>query len=132
MSSSPFPDRELSPREVLECVNSLTPNAEPNDNTTERGRRIVREFAAALGAGGDAIVRARRVLREAGVVAADESPDAADGRQVGAVLGCIERGDIDPERELLAALDVDRWHEDSNKCIWRVRVPDDWPEVRDA
>lgn len=130
MSSSPFPDRELSPREVLECVDGLTPNAEPDDNTTERGRRIVREFADEVGAGGEMIVQSKRIIREVGIVSGGGSPDPQDSRRVGSVMGCINKGIIDDAA--LAQLDVTKWKETSEVATWKVRVPDDWPEVRDA
>ena len=130
MTSTPFPDRELSPREVLEHIGRLNPNDEPNDNTTERGRRIVREFADELGPGGEMIVQSKRILREVGVVPRDGSADAQDSRRVGSVMGCINKGLIDDPA--LAQLEVTRWKETSEVATWKVRVPDDWPEVGDA
>ena len=127
MTSTPFPDRELSPREVLEHIGRLNPNDEPNDNTTERGRRIVREFADELGPGGEMIVQSKRILREVGVVPHDGSADAQDSRRVGSVMGCINKGLIDDAA--LAQLKVTRWKETSEVATWKVRVPDDWPEV---
>jgi len=130
MSSSPFPDRELSASELLEHIGRLEPNDDVNDNTTERGRRIVREFADDLGPGEEMIVQSKRIIREVGIVSGGDSPDPQDSRRVGSVMGCINKGIIDDAA--LAQLDVTKWKETSEVATWCVRVPDDWPEVRDA
>lgn len=130
MTSTPFPDREMSPREVLEHIGRLNPNDEPNDNTTERGRRIVREFADELGPGGEMIVQSKRILREVGVVPHDGSADAQDSRRVGSVMGCIDKGLIDDPA--LAQLEVTRWKETSEVATWKISVPEDWSEATDA
>lgn len=129
MSHPYHQDERLTPGEVLELRATIAGQTSSKDNTTERGRRLVRRFANQLGAGGTATLRARRVLRELNEVPHGERADPADSRRVGAVLACIHKGIITDDT--LAQLEVGRWSESTERTTWQVSVPDDWPEVVD-
>lgn len=90
-------------------------------STTERGRRLVREYVAGLTPPAREYASAKRVLAEIGwyTPQANETVDTDVVRDVGAVLAAIRDGDA-PDG-YLPAVDVTRWS-DSNPATWVIEV----------